>query len=221
MPGSRRSCPLSLPRSSRLSTPTSALIEQPFLHRTSAPRKMFWLRRMDFVHNSWVLQLCSLLSLPCKTRGLSYLGRCQLKCRGGAMHRRNTLRLSNLSKTLAIVLSMGCPTFLSAAQAQYSHSFDLSTYRGNDPDARNARGFCWDKVGVPKTSSARTIEEYNALKSCIDKVHASFVPAKSGPAAQSPRGNCIRDLPGSRYNRETGRFSNADIALVNSKCGSS
>jgi hypothetical protein len=135
------------------------------------------------------------------------------------MYRRNILRLSNLSKSLAIVVLIGCPIFLGSAQAQYSHNFDLSSYRGNDPEARAARGFCWDKVGVPKTSSARTIEEYNALKSCIDKVHASFVPAKSGPGAQSSRGSCIRELPGSRYNKETKRFSNPDAALVNSKCG--
>ncbi len=62
------------------------------------------------------------------------------------MHRRNILRLSNLSKSLAIVVLIGCPTFLGSAQAQYSHSFDLSSYRGNDPEARAARGFCWDTL---------------------------------------------------------------------------
>ncbi len=136
------------------------------------------------------------------------------------MNRRATIRLRGLSSLLVIGTLASAPILLSATQAQ-SQNFDLSTYRGNDPDARSARGFCWTKVGVPKTSSARTIEEYTALKACIDKVHASFVPAKSGPTAQSSRGSCIRELAGSRYNRETKGFSNQDATLVSTKCGSS
>jgi hypothetical protein len=135
------------------------------------------------------------------------------------MHREITLKMSYVGKSLAIFAMVAFPIEWASAQARADNNFDLSSYRGTDADARGARGFCWEKVGVPKESRARNSEEYVALKSCIDKVHSSFVPAKSGPAAQSPRGNCIRDLPGSRYNRETKRFTNRDVELVSSKCG--
>ena len=96
---------------------------------------------------------------------------------------------------------------------------DLSTYRGNAPEARSARGFCWDQVGLSRTMSPQNLEQANAIRACVDKVLASFVPARNAPPAQSERGRCIQQLPGSVYNRETRRYSNPDAALVTSRCG--
>lgn len=106
-----------------------------------------------------------------------------------------------------------------AAIAQRGLNIDLSSYGGTHQEARNARGFCWDKVGLSKSSNPQTEAEASAIRNCVDRVLAGNIPAKGAPPAQSARGRCIQGLPGSVYNKETRRYSNSNSAMVNEKCG--
>lgn len=106
-----------------------------------------------------------------------------------------------------------------STNAALAQPIDLSTYRGNSPEARSARGHCWNEIGLSRNLSPQNLEQANAIRACVDKVLAAFVPARNAPPAQSERGRCIQQLPGSVYNRETRRYSNPDAALVTSRCG--
>ena len=103
--------------------------------------------------------------------------------------------------------------------AQGSTGINLSSYGGTGQDARAARAFCWDKAKLARASNPQTEAQANSIRGCIDRVLAGNMPAKDAPPAKSARGRCIQQLPGSIYNKETERYSNANVALVTEKCG--
>lgn len=103
--------------------------------------------------------------------------------------------------------------------AQTRSGLDLSSYGGTHQEARNARRFCWEKAGLSFNSGPQNEAQANSIRSCVDRVLAGNIPAKSAPPAQSARGRCIQQLPGSVYNKETKRYSNSNVALVTEKCG--
>lgn len=103
--------------------------------------------------------------------------------------------------------------------AQMRTGLDLSSYGGTHQEARNARRFCWEKAGLSLNAGPQNEAQAQSLRSCIDRVLSGNIPAKSAPPAQSARGRCIQQLPGSIYNKETKRYSNSNAALVTEKCG--
>jgi hypothetical protein len=127
------------------------------------------------------------------------------------------LKMGRLATAFAV--SVIASMTIGPSIAQMSQSVNLSAYGGTHQEARNARGFCWDKVGLPKNRNPQTEAEAQAIRSCVDKVLAGNIPARSAPPAQSERGRCIQQLPGSVYNKETKRYSNSNSALVTEKCG--